>query len=297
MSGCRVFIGGVNPRATERDIEHFFKGFGRIRDINLKTGYGFVEFVDHQDADDAVYEMNNQTLCGGRITVEHAKGVPRNRNTYNNGGGGGGRDYYGGSGGGSGYYGSSGGYGSRGGGRDYGGNRYGGRDDRGYGGGRPSSRFGPPSRTKHRLIVENVSSRVGWQDLKDLFRPVGEVTFAEAHQYIKGEGVVDFGSYADLKNAIEKLDGSELMGRKIRLVEEKSASRSKSRSQSRSSNRSWSRSRSRSPVRRSRSPRNRSRSPRRRSPSATPENGNEQGRSRSPTPQEQRSDSKSPARE
>lgn len=264
MSGCRVFIGGVNPRATEVDVERFFKGFGRIRDINLKTGYGFVEFEDHRDADDAVYEMNNQTLCGGRITVEHAKGVPRNRNSYG-GGGGGGRDYYGGSGGGRDY--GGGGYGGGRGGRDYGGGRSYGRDDRGFGQNRSNSRYGPPSRTKYRLIVENVSSRAGWQDLKDLFRSVGEVSFAEAHQYIKGEGVVDFATSADLKNAIEKMDGTELMGRKIRLVEEKSGSRSQSRSRSRSSNRSRSRSRSRSPRRRSRSPRRRSRS-------ASAENGN-----------------------
>jgi len=291
MSGCRVFIGGVNPRATEMDIERFFKGFGRIRDINLKTGYGFVEFEDHRDADDAVYEMNNQTLCGGRITVEHAKGVPRNRGSGGGGGGygggGGGRDHHSG-GGGNHYGGGGGGYGGRG--RDYG-NRYDRGNDRGYNN-RSNSRFGPPSRTKYRMIVENVSSRVGWQDLKDMFRPVGEVSFAEVHQYIKGEGVVDFASHADLKNAIEKMDGTELMGRKLRLVEEKSqASRSRSRSRSRSSNRSRSRSRSRSAKRRSRSPRRRSRSP-------SAENGNGRG-SKSPSPGDNRgrSISKSPERE
>jgi len=32
-----------------------------------------------------------------------------------------------------------------------------------------------------RLRVENLSSRVSWQDLKDLLRRGGDVTFAEAH--------------------------------------------------------------------------------------------------------------------
>ncbi len=32
-----------------------------------------------------------------------------------------------------------------------------------------------------RLKVENLSSRVSWQDLKDLLRRGGDVTFAEAH--------------------------------------------------------------------------------------------------------------------
>ena len=49
----------------------------------LLGGYGFVVFNDARDADDAVYEMNNQPLYDGRITVEHAKGTPRLRNSNN----------------------------------------------------------------------------------------------------------------------------------------------------------------------------------------------------------------------
>ncbi|CAB1418551.1 unnamed protein product [Pleuronectes platessa] len=63
MSGCRVFIGRLSPHARERDVEKFFKGYGRIREINLKNGFGFVEFDDHRDADDAVYELNGKELC------------------------------------------------------------------------------------------------------------------------------------------------------------------------------------------------------------------------------------------
>ncbi|MBO8666447.1 hypothetical protein INO76_15575, partial [Staphylococcus aureus] len=43
------------------------------------------------------------------------------------------------------------------------------RDDR-------NDRYGPPTRTNYRLIVENLSSRVSWQDLKDFMRQAGEVT-------------------------------------------------------------------------------------------------------------------------
>lgn len=96
MSGCRVFIGRLSPHARERDVEKFFKGYGRIREINLKNGFGFVvslsifffcakwefskcfclyiitfsssfqEFDDHRDADDAVYELNGKELCSER---------------------------------------------------------------------------------------------------------------------------------------------------------------------------------------------------------------------------------------
>lgn len=42
MSGCRIFIGRLSPTAREKDVERFFKGYGRIRDIDLKKGFGFV---------------------------------------------------------------------------------------------------------------------------------------------------------------------------------------------------------------------------------------------------------------
>ena len=38
----RVYIGRLSSRASERDIEHFFRGYGRLRDIILKNGFGFV---------------------------------------------------------------------------------------------------------------------------------------------------------------------------------------------------------------------------------------------------------------
>jgi arginine/serine-rich splicing factor 4/5/6 len=110
----------LSYHAREKDIERFFRGYGRIRDIMLKNGYGFVEFDDYRDADDAVYELNGKDLCGERVSVEHARG-PRSDDSF--------RD------------------------RGFRGRRGGGRRDK----------YGPPTRTDHRLIVENLSSRVSWQ--------------------------------------------------------------------------------------------------------------------------------------
>ena len=75
-----------------------------------------------------------------------------------------------------------------------------------------SSQYGPPLRTEYRIIVENLSSRVSWQNLKDYTRQAGEVTYADAHKERKDEGVVEFASLSDMKNAIEKLDDIELNG-------------------------------------------------------------------------------------
>lgn len=57
----------------------------------LSCSYGFVEFEDNRDADDAVYELNGKDLCGERVIVEHARGPRRDRDSYGGGYWGGGR--------------------------------------------------------------------------------------------------------------------------------------------------------------------------------------------------------------
>ncbi|XP_069740138.1 serine/arginine-rich splicing factor 6-like [Narcine bancroftii] len=225
----RVYVGRLSYQVREKDLERFFKGYGKLLEVDLKNGYGFVEFEDSRDADDAVYELNGKELCGERIIVEHARG-PRRDGSYGGGYGGGSR--------------SSSGYGYRRNGRE---------------------KYGPPVRTEHRLIVENLSSRCSWQDLKDFMRQAGEVTYADAHKQRMNEGVIEFRSYSDMKRALDKLDGSEINARKIRLVEDRprnrrSSSGSRSRSRSRSRRRSRSRSRRSSRSRSASASKSRSRS-------------------------------------
>ncbi|XP_078660587.1 serine/arginine-rich splicing factor 6-like [Branchiostoma floridae x Branchiostoma belcheri] len=235
IMGTRVYVGRLPYSAREKDVERFFRGYGRIREINLKNGFGFVEFDDYRDADDAVYELNGKEVLGERVVIEHARGPTR-------------RDYgYGG------YYG--GGYGRSRSGRD---------------------KYGPPIRTDYRVIVENLSSRVSWQDLKDFMRQAGEVTYGDAHKHRKNEGVVEFRTRDDMKKALNTLDGAEINGRKIKLKEDRRYSRSRSRSRSRRRSRSRSRSRSHS--------RSRSRS-------------KSQSRSRSKSHSRSRSRSRSPSAE
>ncbi|KAG5842937.1 hypothetical protein ANANG_G00183060 [Anguilla anguilla] len=80
----RVYIGRLSYRAREKDVEKFFKGYGKILEVDLKNGYGFVEFDDPRDADDAVYDLNGKDLCGERVIVEHTKG-PRRDGSYGSG--------------------------------------------------------------------------------------------------------------------------------------------------------------------------------------------------------------------
>lgn len=205
--GSRVFVGGLSYKVRESDVEWFFRKSGRVKDIAMKSGFAFVEFDDHRDADDAIHELNGKELLGERVSVERARGTPHGSDRWL-----------------------------------LGGSRHGApiRDYR-----------SPPKRSSYRLIVENLSSRVTWRDLKEFMRDAGDVCYANAHNQRMNTGVVEFGSHAHMKTAIEMFDNAELNGRRIQLAEDPKSGKSKrygsrSRSRSRSKHRSRSRSQSRS---------------------------------------------------
>jgi len=69
---AKVFIGNLSDDAKGSDVEDFFRKYGRLREITLKNGFGFVEFDDRRDAEDAVRDLNGQRLAGDRVVVELA---------------------------------------------------------------------------------------------------------------------------------------------------------------------------------------------------------------------------------
>ncbi|KAK8651357.1 hypothetical protein V6N13_140962 [Hibiscus sabdariffa] len=75
--GTRLYVGHLSSRTRSRDLEDMFSRYGRVRDVDMKRDYAFVEFSDPRDADDARYGLNGRDLDGSRIVVEFAKGVPR----------------------------------------------------------------------------------------------------------------------------------------------------------------------------------------------------------------------------
>ncbi|KAK8611101.1 hypothetical protein V6N13_131165 [Hibiscus sabdariffa] len=75
--GTRLYVGHLSSRTRSRDLEDMFSRYGRVRDVDMKRDYAFVEFGDPRDADDARYALNGRDLDGSRIVVEFAKGVPR----------------------------------------------------------------------------------------------------------------------------------------------------------------------------------------------------------------------------
>ena len=55
------------------------------------------------------------------------------------------------------------------------------------------------------IKVHNLSTRVSWQDLKDLFRKAGEVCYAEAHTQRRNEARVEMETSEDLKRVVANL--------------------------------------------------------------------------------------------
>jgi len=45
MAVARVYVGRLSNYARDRDVERFFKNFGRIKEIQVKNGYCFVVSV------------------------------------------------------------------------------------------------------------------------------------------------------------------------------------------------------------------------------------------------------------
>ncbi|KAI5426068.1 hypothetical protein KIW84_031773, partial [Lathyrus oleraceus] len=73
----RLYVGRLSSRTRSRDLERVFSRYGRVRDVDMKHDYAFVEFSDPRDADDARYNLDGRDVDGSRLIVEFAKGVPR----------------------------------------------------------------------------------------------------------------------------------------------------------------------------------------------------------------------------
>uniref|UniRef100_K3YE77 Arginine/serine-rich splicing factor n=1 Tax=Setaria italica TaxID=4555 RepID=K3YE77_SETIT len=72
-----MYVGQISPHTRIHDLEDLFSKYGRLRKVDLKRDFGFVEFSDPRDADDARYDLDGRKFDGSRIIVEFARGVPR----------------------------------------------------------------------------------------------------------------------------------------------------------------------------------------------------------------------------
>ncbi|EEQ27839.1 pre-mRNA splicing factor [Microsporum canis CBS 113480] len=195
----------VSLSFNKQDIEEHFgsHGTGKITEIKLMQGFGFIEYEDAMDAKDvvpgedtsvvaftfldffflcfslfSVYSMDDALLImgpvlilpsngtdfkGERLTVQFARG-PRRREPFP---------------------------------------------------GPPERSTAPrPRRTIYRMQITGLPE-TSWQDLKDFARQSGlDVVYSETRDR-DGKGFVEFENGNDLRTAVEKLDGTDFKGSRV----------------------------------------------------------------------------------
>ncbi|KAK3137430.1 hypothetical protein QOZ80_5BG0452160 [Eleusine coracana subsp. coracana] len=73
----KLYVGQLSSCTQIKDLEDLFSKYGRVKHVDLKRDFGFVEFSDPRDADDARCDLDGRKFDGSRIIVEFARGVPR----------------------------------------------------------------------------------------------------------------------------------------------------------------------------------------------------------------------------
>ncbi|CAK9189681.1 unnamed protein product [Sphagnum troendelagicum] len=71
----RVYVGNLDPRATERELEDEFRVYGVLRSVwvaRKPPGFAFVEFDDLRDAQDAIRAMDGKN--GWRVELSRSSG-------------------------------------------------------------------------------------------------------------------------------------------------------------------------------------------------------------------------------
>ena len=78
----RLYVGRFSKNIRKKDIKHFFRGYGIIKEIAVMTGFGFIQFADRDDAKRAVEELNGHKLKGETIHLGFAYVLQGNGPSY-----------------------------------------------------------------------------------------------------------------------------------------------------------------------------------------------------------------------
>ncbi|PSR84850.1 Serine/arginine-rich splicing factor like [Actinidia chinensis var. chinensis] len=69
---ARVYVGNLDPRVSERELEDEFRIYGVLRSVwvaRRPPGYAFIEFDDRRDAIDAIRALDGKN--GWRVELSH----------------------------------------------------------------------------------------------------------------------------------------------------------------------------------------------------------------------------------
>ena len=84
VSQTKLFVGGLNWKLRWKDLREEFSKFGEVafarvkldQETNKSRGFGFVEFVNPEDAAKAQKEMDGQEIMGRAVKVDFANENP-----------------------------------------------------------------------------------------------------------------------------------------------------------------------------------------------------------------------------
>jgi len=190
-NNCSVYVRNLSFETSWQDLKDHMRKAGNVDQATLlsdsqgnSAGTAVVVYQRPQDAARAIRELQNSELSGRNLSLRE------DRNQSGGRGHGGGRGSHGGRG------------------------RSGGRGgDRAGGGG--SGEQGS------QLFVGNLSFETTWKELKDHFRQCGDVERAEVvlnpEGRSKGFGTVQFYKQSDAEQAIQRLNGVDLMDRSLEV--------------------------------------------------------------------------------
>merc|ERR1739845_96916 len=84
IEGWVIVVSGVHEEAQEDDVFEGFAEFGDIKNLHLNLdrrtgfvkGYSFIEYESKREAEEAIKNMNGNSLLEQRLAVDWAFGKP-----------------------------------------------------------------------------------------------------------------------------------------------------------------------------------------------------------------------------
>ena len=85
-----IYVGNLDFRVSERDLEEVFEEFGAISSVKIITdkftgkskGFGFVTMENSDEAKKAIRELSGATYENRKLIVNEAKPKKQNSNRY-----------------------------------------------------------------------------------------------------------------------------------------------------------------------------------------------------------------------
>ena len=68
----QLFVTKLPRNVSREELRDLFKEYGKIKEITVKRTYGFVEYYDNRDAEDAISAMDGKRYEGRELVVEKA---------------------------------------------------------------------------------------------------------------------------------------------------------------------------------------------------------------------------------